>query len=679
MDIRLKNTRNIGIAAHIDAGKTTTTERILFFTGINRKVGEVHDGQATMDFMKQEQERGITITSAAISCSWNSNTINIIDTPGHVDFTMEVERSLRVIDGMVAVFCAVGGVEPQSETVWNQADKYKVPRIAFINKMDRQGADFKYVIKTMKDNLGANAVPFQMPIGKEEEFQGVVDLITMKAIYHIDNELNITEVPTNLLSSSQAARDELIESVSDFSDELMEKYLEGEEIGVDLLKDAARKATLAGSVVPVFCGSAFKNKGVQPLLDAVCDYLPSPMDLQMDDTGPESALAFKVINDKYVGEQTFCRIYSGVIKAGQSLLNANTGKNERIGRILRIHANKREDIESAKAGDIVALIGLKNTTTGNTLCCPKNPTLLENIKAPQTVVSCSIKVESKSDREKLSKALHKLCVEDPSLTVCYDDEIEETIISGMGELHLEVIIDRLKHEFNVKAELGPPSVAYRETITTAADQDTKHVKQSGGKGQYAHTVMKLEPNPGKGIEFINLIKGGVIPKDFIPAIEKSINTTLKKGVYADFPAVDVKVTFFDGSFHEVDSSEMAFKTCASICLKQGFLKCGPILKEPIMSISIMTPDEYIGDVISDINRRRGKVEEMSSLRNNLQKIKVKAPLKEMFGYANALRTITSGRANFNMEFSSYNAVPKSVETGLLEEMRKKHEEIRTLN
>ncbi len=687
METKLSKIRNIGIAAHIDAGKTTTTERILYYTGINRRIGEVHDGAATMDFMKQEQERGITISSAATSCSWNGFSFNIIDTPGHVDFTMEVEKSLRVLDGMIALFCAVGGVEPQSETVWKQADEYNIPRIAFVNKMDRSGADFANVIENMKDNLGSNAVAFQLPIGKEENFIGLIDLLTMKAFYFKDQDLEEGDLPSELQAEAEAAREMLIEAVSEYDDEIMELFIDEQEVGGELLVNAARKAVLKNGIVPVLCGSAFKNKGVQSLLDAVTAYLPSPLDRgtiegfdpsdsdlkikrDPDVTAPVTAMAFKIITDKYVGEQTFCRIYSGTIKTGDTLLNTNSGKSERIGRIMKIHAKDREDIPEATAGDIVAFIGLKNTITGNTLSTVSDPIVLSNIRTPQTVVNCAIKVKAKADRDKLAKALYKLSSEDPSLKLKYDDESEETVISGMGELHLEVVVDRLKHEFNVLADLGEPSVSYRETITSGANHETRYVKQSGGKGQYAHTVIQIEPNPGLGFEFIDMIKGGVIPKDYIPAIRKSLLDTMNEGIVADYPVVDIKVTLLDGSYHEVDSSEMAFKTCASICLKEAFVKAKPILKEPVMNLDVQTPEEYVGNVISDVNRRRGKVESLDPSKATFHKIQAKTPLKEMFGYANALRSITSGRGVFSMEFDSYKPVPKSLEVEILAERKK---------
>lgn len=684
--INLSKTRNIGIAAHIDAGKTTTTERILFFTGTNRKMGEVHDGEATMDFMKQEQERGITIASAAISCSWNDFSINIIDTPGHVDFTMEVERSLRVLDGMVALFCAVSGVEPQSETVWNQADEHKVPRLAFINKMDRQGADFKMVLQMMKDNLGAVAVPFQYPIGKEENFSGIIDLVSEKAYKFTELEQTEIPIPADLVDEVTFYRTVLIEAVAEFDDKLMEIFLEDGPIDRALLMAAARKAVMSGKITAVFCGSAFKNKGVRLLLNAVCDYLPSPEDIteieaQDPDTDepitiktgtdqPFSALAFKIIHDKYVGEQIFCRIYAGQLRASDAVLNANSGKKEKVGRIFKIHAKDREEVKVAYAGDIVAMIGLKTTKTGHTLCSLDHPVMLESIKSPETVISVAISIKTKAEQDKLSRALHKLAAEDPSFRVKIDDETGETIISGMGELHLEVIVDRLQHEFQVVAEVGEPSVSFRETITGSFQHDYRYVKQSGGRGQYAHTIMKVEPNEAGGFIFVNGIKGGTIPKEYIGPIEQSIIKTMEGGVYADYPVVNVQVTLVDGSFHEVDSSEQAFRTCASICFKEAFRKASPQLLEPMMKVDIITPESHIGDVVADINRRRGKINEMNAFKQNLHKVSADVPLKEMFGYASSLRTISSGRANFSMEFSCYLPVPKNIGEAIMAEKQK---------
>ncbi len=623
----LATLRNIGIAAHIDAGKTTVTERILYFTGVNRKMGEVHNGEATMDFMKQEQERGITIASAAITASWKGSQINIIDTPGHVDFTVEVERSLRVIDGMIAVFCAVGGVEPQSETVWNQADRYRVPRIAFINKMDRTGADFHDVVSQMNKYLDANAVPFHIPIGSEDSFTGIIDVIEKRAFEFTDRDRIEIAIPAGYEEKCSAAREALVEKVAEFDDEIMEMYLEGLEIPGEKLKLAARDATLKLIITPVFCGAAYKNKGIQLLLDAVIDYLPSPIDVgavvatDVDDIekshtrnpsvkDPFAALAFKLIHDPYVGQQTFVRIFSGELKSGMQVLNTTKDKHERIGRILKIHAKDREEISSAGPGDIVALIGMKFTKTGDTLCDPDQPVFLESIHIPPTVIELKIGPKNRKDQSKLGEALSKLANEDPSFNVRFDDETEETVISGMGELHLEIIVDRLKHEFEVEVDVGEPAVAFRETITEEVESNYKHSKQTGGKGQYAHTLMRLEPNEDNGYEFIDKIKGGAIPGEFIPSVNKGIQKTLIKGILAGFPVVDVKVVLLDGSHHAVDSSDMAFQTCASICFKNGFMKANPILLEPMMKIEINTPDEYIGNVVGDLNKRRGKIEAM---------------------------------------------------------------------
>lgn len=685
--MNLTGLRNIGIAAHIDAGKTTVTERILYYTGITRKMGEVHNGQATMDFMKQEQERGITIASAAISCNWKDHQINIIDTPGHVDFTVEVERSLRVIDGMIAVFCAVGGVEPQSETVWNQADRYRVPRITFINKMDRTGADFNEVVAQMNKYLDANAVPYQIPMGSEEEFLGVIDVIENKAYLFQENERKELEVPQEYKAISKKARNLLIEKVADFNDEILELFLEEKEIEADILKKAVREATLKLMITPVFCGAAYKNKGVQLLLDAVLDLLPSPIDIGaivgMDVDNQEktltrnpsfkepfSALAFKLINDPYVGQQTFIRIFSGNLKSGKQLLNSSKNKFERVGRILRIHAKDREEVVEAGPGDIVALIGMKFTKTGDTLCDNENKILLESIHIPPTVIELKITPPNKKEHGKLGEALYKLSNEDPSFKSRYDEETNETIISGMGELHLEIIVDRLKEEFSVDVNIGEPSVSLRETIKNEIESTFKHSKQSGGKGQFAQTVMRIEPNQGKGYEFVNKIKSGVIPTEFIPSVNKGIKKTLLDGIMTDFPVVDVKVILLDGNFHPVDSSDMAFQICASKCFKQGFLKAHPILLEPVMKIEINTPDDYIGDVISNLNRRRGKVESMRRHRKGSQKLIGFVPLMEMFGYATQIRNLTSGRASYSMEFFKYMPLPLAVQ----EEYLKKEEE-----
>ncbi|HQP47474.1 MAG TPA: elongation factor G [Spirochaetota bacterium] len=684
----LQKVRNIGIAAHIDAGKTTVTERILFFTGTTRKMGEVHDGQATMDFMKQEQERGITIASAAISCEWDHHRINIIDTPGHVDFTVEVERSLRVIDGMIALFCAVSGVEPQSETVWNQADRYKVPRIAFVNKMDRIGADYNEVIAQLDKDLDANPIAFHIPIGVEDHFQGTIDVIARKAVIFNEFERTITDVPEEYREACEAARQKLVEKLADFNDEIMELFLEEKDVPIDLLKKAARDATIKLLITPVFCGSAYKNKGVHVLLDSIIEYLPSPVDIGAivccDTDNPEkthtrhptagdpfSSLAFKLIHDPYVGQQTFIRIYSGTLKSGMQVYNPRKDENERIGRILRIHAKDREEIAEAGPGDIVALIGMKNTTTGDTLCDIKNPVLLETIFIPPAVIDLKVQPPTKKEEEKLGAALRKLSMEDPSFNVRVDEETAETIISGMGELHLEIIVDRLKTEFSVEAIVGEPSVAFRETITAEGTSNYKYAKQSGGRGQYAHCDIRIEPNPDKGFEFIDHIKGGAIPSEYIPAIKRGIEDTLTKGVLADFPVVDVKVVVIDGSYHEVDSSEMAFRICGSLAFKEAFRKASPILLEPLMEVEINTPDDYIGDVVGDLNRRRGRVESMRRFRKGAQKINGFVPLKEMFGYANQLRNLSSGRANYSMEFSKYVPVAKDLQEKLLKQFSEK--------
>jgi elongation factor G len=680
----LTKLRNIGIAAHIDAGKTTVTERMLFFTGTTRKIGEVHDGQATMDFMKQEQERGITIASAAITCTWKDRTINIIDTPGHVDFTVEVERSLRVIDGMVAVFCGVAGVQPQSETVWNQADRYKVPRIAFINKMDRTGADFDEAVESMNKYLDANAAPVLIPIGAEDNFTGTIDVVKMKAFSYEDIDPIETEIPQEYKKKAEETRIRLIENLADFNDEIMEKYLNGEEISKELLTEALRDATLRMLITPVFCGSAYKNKGIQNLLDAVVDFLPSPLDVGsvvgLDVDNPEkthtrkpcfkepfSALAFKIIHDPYVGQQTFIRIYSGELKNGMQVFNSTKKNNERIGRIFRIHAKEREEIQSAGPGDIVALIGMKNTKTGDTLCDVNQQLLLESIFIPPAVIDMKVTPASKKEEKKLGESLWKLANEDPSFKLRYNEETSETIISGMGELHLEIMVDRLLHEFGVDAIVGEPSIAFHETITKPMEDNFRYVKQTGGKGQFAHTVLRIEPNPGKGFEFTDIIKGGAIPAEFIPSVRKGIETTLERGLLAEYPIVDVKVVLLDGSFHAVDSSDMAFRTCASICFKNAFMKAAPILLEPLMKIEINTPDDYIGAVTGDLNRRRGRIESMRRYRKGSQKLNGIVPLKEMFGYATHLRSLSSGRANYSMEFFNYAPVNADLQQKVLKE------------
>jgi elongation factor G len=687
----LNKLRNIGIAAHIDAGKTTVSERILFYTGINRKMGEVHDGQATMDFMKQEQERGITIASAAISAVWKNHQINLIDTPGHVDFTVEVERSLRVIDGMVAVFCAVGGVQPQSETVWNQADRYKVPRIGFVNKMDRTGADFSEVVSQMNANLDANAIPFHIPIGVEEDFQGIIDIIERTAYAFSNHERIEIAIPDEYLERCDEARAFLVEKLAEYNDEIMNLFLEDADVSAELLKKAAREATIKLLITPVFCGAAYRNKGIQLLLDAVLDYLPSPLDkgavigTDIDDPekahtrcpsvkDPFSALAFKLITDPFVGQQTFIRIYSGKLSSGMALLNSTKGKSERIGRIMRIHAKDREEIYEAGPGEIIALIGMKLTKTGDTLCDPHHPIILENITIPPAVIELKVTPPTQKEQQKMGEALKKLSNEDPSFNVRVDDETNETIIAGMGELHLEIIVDRMKHEFGVEVEVGEPAVAFRETINDEVESNYKHSKQTGGKGQFAHTVMRIEPNPGKGFEFVDKIKGGAIPMEYIPSVQKGILKTLELGILAGFPVVDVKVVLLDGGFHPVDSSDMAFQTCASICFKHGFMKASPVLLEPVMSIEVNTPDDYIGEIVGNLNRRRGKIESMRRHRKGSQKVNGFVPLQEMFGYSNALRNLSSGRASYSMEFFQYMPVPPSMQTEQLEKIRKNKKE-----
>lgn len=653
-------------------------------------MGEVHDGQATMDFMKQEQERGITIASAAITCFWKGYQVNLIDTPGHVDFTVEVERSLRVIDGMIAVFCAVGGVEPQSETVWNQADRYKVPRIGFINKMDRTGADFSEVVTQMNNMLDANAIPFHLPIGIEEDFQGIIDIIERRAYAFTDHERIEIDIPEAYQERCDEARAFLIEKLADYDDQLMTMFLEDQDIPAELLKKVARDATLKLMITPVFCGAAYKNKGVQLLLDAVIDYLPSPIDkgavvgTDVRDAEkahtrcpstkePFSALAFKLIHDPFVGQQTFIRIYSGKLTNGMLLLNSTRGKTERIGRVMRIHAKDREEIHEAGPGDIVALIGMKITKTGDTLCDPDNPICLENITIPPAVIELKVTPPSQKEQQKMGEALKKLANEDPSFNIRVDEETNETIIAGMGELHLEIIVDRMKTEFGVEVEVGEPAVAYRETIREEVESSYKHSKQTGGKGQFANTVMRIEPNPGQGFEFIDRIKGGVIPMEYIPSVQKGIQKTLDTGIIAGFPIVDVKVILLDGSFHPVDSSDMAFQTCSSICFKNGFLKAAPVLLEPVMRVEVATPDEYIGEIVGNLNRRRGRIESMRRYRKGAQKVNAYVPLEEMFGYATTLRNLSSGRANFSMDFYQYMPVPGSMQDEILEKIRKNKE------
>jgi elongation factor G len=676
----LKDYRNIGIMAHIDAGKTTTTERILYYTGVSHKIGEVHEGTATMDWMEQEQERGITITSAATTCSWRDININIIDTPGHVDFTIEVERSLRVLDGAVAVFCSVGGVEPQSETVWRQADKYGVPRLAFINKMDRVGADFFRGVQMIKDRLKANPLPIQLPVGKEENFKGVIDLVRMKAVIWTDESLGADyseiEIPAELLDEAKEYREKMIEEISSHDDALMEKYLSGEALTEQEIMSAIRTGTIAIKFCPVICGSSFKNKGVQNLLDAVVDYMPSPLDIpaikgidvdsgaeierNASDAEPFSALGFKIMTDPFVGQLTFFRVYSGVANAGSYIYNSTKGKKERLGRILKMHANKREEIKEVFAGDIAAAVGLKYTTTGDTLCDEDKQVILESIEFPEPVISIAIEPKTKAEQEKLGFGLQKLASEDPSFRVKTDEETGQTIISGMGELHLEIIVDRLKREFKVEANVGKPQVAYRETITKKVKVEGKFVRQSGGRGQFGHVWLEVEPQEaGKGYEFVDAIKGGVVPREYIPAVDKGIQEATNSGVLAGFPVVDVKVTLIDGSYHEVDSSEMAFKIAGSMGFKEGCQKASPIILEPIMSVEVVVPEEYMGEVIGDLNSRRGRIMGMDS-RAGAQVVSSMVPLASMFGYSTDLRSATQGRATYAMTFDHYEPVPKSV-------------------
>lgn len=682
--------RNFGIIAHIDAGKTTVSERIMFYTGFLRKLGEVHDGQATMDFMKQEQERGITIASAAVSCKWNDSTLNLIDTPGHVDFMLEVERSLRILDGVVAVFCAVGGVEPQSETVWNQAHRFGIPRIAFINKMDLEGADFDRCVAMMDDRLEANPVRYQIPYYNENHLKGLVDLIKMKLLSFDKGSVIESDIPEELVEEAQNYRAILIEKIAEFDDEMLALFLEEKEIPVEMIIKVTRKCVLKSLITPVFCGTAYRNIGLQPLLDAIVSYLPAPSDkgeivgFNPDNrektqarhpsvSSPFSALAFKIIHDQYVGQQTFIRIYSGQIKSGDMIWNPSKLKKERIGRILRIFAKDREEVEQAVAGDIVALIGMKYTTTGDTICDPENPIILENIKVPPSVISIKATVANRQERDKLVIALKKLMLEDPSFTFHFDEETEEAIISGLGELHLEIIIDRLKSDFGVTVQPGEPSISYRETITNEGNSNMRYTKQSGGKGHYAHCVIRIEPNPGKGFEFTEMIKGGSIPKEYIPAIERGITDSMDKGVLAKYPAVDFKVVLLDGSFHAVDSSEMAFRMAGSMAFKEAFKSASPILLEPVMKLEINSPDEYLGDIISDMNRRRGKVNSMRRFRKGSQKINGTVPLKEMFGYSTTLRSLSSGRANFSMEFFQYEPLPENMAEEVLKAYHKSKE------
>ncbi len=689
MQALLEKTRNIGIMAHIDAGKTTTTERILYYTGVTYKMGEVHEGTAVMDWMPQEQERGITITSAATTCVWKDYRINIIDTPGHVDFTIEVERSLRVLDGAVAVFDAVAGVEPQSETVWRQANKYKVPRIAFINKMDRVGADFFMSVNSMIERLGAKPIPVQIPVGKEEAFKGTIDLINMKACIFDNEALGAkfveADIPQEFLPQAIEHREKMIESLADFDEVIMDKYLSGEDIDAGIIKAALRRGTVELRITPVICGSAFKNKGVQQLLDAIIDYLPCPLDiLSIRGTDPHtgkeagrkasvsepfSALAFKIMSDPFVGQLTFIRVYSGVMSTGSYVYNATKDVKERVGRLLKMHANKREDIKEVYAGDIAAVVGLKSTLTGDTLCNEDHPVILEAMEFPAPVISVAIEPKTKADQEKLSISLSKLAQEDPSFKVSYNEETGQTIISGMGELHLEIIVDRLLREFKVGANVGKPQVAYRETIRKKTKAEGKYIRQSGGRGQYGHVYIEIEPlEPGKNFEFVNKIVGGTIPREYIPAVEKGIKEALENGVLAGYPVVDVKVTLFDGSYHEVDSSEMAFKIAGSMAFKSAAGKAVPVLLEPIMNIEVVTPDEYMGDVIGDLNSRRGKIHTMTQ-RAKSQVISAEVPLSSMFGYATDLRSKTQGRATYTMQFSHYAEIPKTISEDIIAKVR----------
>jgi len=680
----LEKTRNIGIMAHIDAGKTTTTERILFYTGRTYKIGETHEGSATMDWMEQEQERGITITSAATTAQWKGHRINIIDTPGHVDFTVEVERSLRVLDGSVAVFCAKGGVEPQSETVWRQADKYNVPRLAYVNKMDIMGADFFRVVEMMKERLKANAVPIQLPVGKESEFVGIIDLVTMKAEIYKDDmgkEIEETEIPEDMMDLAQEYREKMIEAASDNDEELMMKYLDGEEITIEELKAAIRKGTLSNNMVPVLCGSSYKNKGVQWVLDAIVDYLPSPLDIppvegtniegdqqmirKADDNEPFSALAFKIMVDPYVGKLAFFRVYSGKIEAGSYVYNSTKGKRERLGRIVLMHANHREEAKEVYAGDIAAAVGLKDTTTGDTLCIEESPIILESMQFPEPVINVAIEPKTKAGQDKMGIALAKLAEEDPTFRTYTNNETGQTIIAGMGELHLEVLVDRMLREYKVEANIGKPQVAYKETIKKKVQAEGKFVRQSGGKGQYGHVWLEIEPKePGTGFEFVNKIVGGVIPKEYIPAVQAGVEEALQNGILGGYNVIDVKVTLYDGSYHEVDSSEMAFKIAGSMGFKEGMRKADPVLLEPVMRVEVTVPEEYMGDVIGDINSRRGRIEGMEA-RMGAQVVRGFVPLAEMFGYATDLRSKTQGRGVYSMEMSHFEEVPKNIAEKIL--------------
>ena len=689
--VSLEKTRNIGIMAHIDAGKTTTTERILYYTGVNYKLGETHEGTATMDWMEQEQERGITITSAATTCFWKNHRINIIDTPGHVDFTVEVERSLRVLDGSVTVMCAKGGVEPQSETVWRQADHYHVPRMIYVNKMDIMGADFYNVLRMIDERLKCNAVPIQLPIGKEAEFRGIIDLVEMNADVYYDEmgkDMRVEEIPEDMRELAEEYREKMLDAVSMFDDEIMEMYLEGKEIPTAKIRAAIRKATVAVEMIPVVCGTSYRNKGVQKLLDAIVDYMPAPTDIpaieginpktdeedkrEPSDDEPFSALAFKIMTDPYVGRLSFFRVYSGTLNTGSSVLNSTKNVRERMGRILQMHANHREDIETVYSGDIAAAVGLKNTTTGDTLCDEKHPIILESMEFPEPVIRVAIEPKTKAGQEKMGIALMKLAEEDPTFKTYTDEETGQTIIAGMGELHLEIIVDRLLREFKVEANVGAPQVAYKETITKAVDQDTKYARQSGGKGQYGHVKIHVEPNEsGKGYEFVNATVGGSVPKEYIPAVDAGIQGAMLAGVLAGYPVVDVKVTLYDGSYHEVDSSEMAFKIAGSMAFKEACQKAGPTLLEPIMKVSVIVPDEYMGDVIGDLNSRRGQIQGFEA-RSGAQQIDAFVPLAEMFGYATDLRSRTQGRGQYTMEPSHYIEIQKSIQEQIIDQRTGRH-------
>ena len=684
--VSLEKTRNIGIMAHIDAGKTTTTERILYYTGVNYKIGETHEGTATMDWMAQEQERGITITSAATTCFWKNHRINIIDTPGHVDFTVEVERSLRVLDGSVTVLCAKGGVEPQSETVWRQADHYHVPRMIYVNKMDIMGADFYNVLRMIDERLKCNAVPIQLPIGKESDFRGIVDLVEMNADVYYDEmgkDMRVEEIPADMADLANEYREKLLDAISMFDDEIMEMYLEGQSIPTEKIRAAIRKATIAVEMIPVVCGTSYRNKGVQKLLDAIVDYMPAPTDVPAikgvnpktdneeervsSDSEPFSALAFKIMTDPYVGRLSFFRVYSGTLNTGSSVLNATKGQRERMGRILQMHANHREDIETVYSGDIAAAVGLKNTTTGDTLCDEKHPIILESMEFPEPVIRVAIEPKTKAGQEKMTVALIKLAEEDPTFKTYTDEETGQTIIAGMGELHLEIIVDRLLREFKVEANVGAPQVAYKETITKAVDQDTKYARQSGGKGQYGHVKIHVEPNEsGKGYEFVNALVGGAIPKEYVPAVDAGIRGAMLSGVLAGYPVVDVKVTLYDGSYHEVDSSEMAFKIAGSMAFKEACQKAGPTLLEPIMKVSVTAPDEYLGTVIGDLSSRRGQIQGQET-RSGATQVDALVPLASMFGYATDLRSATQGRGQYTMEPHSYVEIPKSIQEKIIDQ------------